>query len=144
MTGFNLAAPPPLFTMARWTLPLLLALVVTLLLPLTASATLPAGVLPASARVHGGPHDKSDVKAGTCGGFVKCGTTTASKSIKHTRFCYVKSGQNPGGAGNPKKCNQSAYGCVRAPAPCNGSWWKCKCDTCRVVKTKLDQWCVRA
>ncbi|KAK1859964.1 hypothetical protein I4F81_002556 [Pyropia yezoensis] len=135
--------------MARWTFPLV-ALLVTLLLPLTASAaSLPTALLPVSARVHGGPHDKSDVKAGTCGGFQKCGTTEVSGIVKHTRFCYVQSSKWPAPADGdtakkgPTQCRKAPYGCTRVTGVCSG-WWKCKCDTCKNVKTKEDRWCRRA
>lgn len=143
--------PPPLFIMARWALPLL-ALLLTLLLPLTATASsFPTALLPVAARVHGGPHDKSNVAAGTCGGYQTCGTTTVSDTLKHTRFCYVRSAKWPAPAEGdtaktgPTQCRKAPYGCIRVTGVCaTAGWWKCKCDSCKVVQSKVDRWCRRA
>jgi len=129
--------------MARFTLPLLVLLVAALV-PLMASASPAADVLFPVARSHGGPHDVSGVKAGTCGGFLKCGKTTVKNTVKNSRSCYFKASKAPSPAkGDDKRnCKKSPYSCKRVASPCDG-WYKCKCDECSKVETKVDRWCQR-
>ncbi|OSX76191.1 hypothetical protein BU14_0203s0002 [Porphyra umbilicalis] len=129
--------------MARFTLPLLVLLVAALV-PLVASASPASDVLSSVARTHGGPHDVSTVKAGTCGGYVKCGKNTVKNTVKNSRYCYfkLKTKPSPAKGDSKRNCKRAPYSCKRVASPCNG-WYKCKCDECSTVKTEVDRWCLK-